>query len=765
MSDIVLESLRALVLVGILFVLWRHGGSRQLMRSDPGWRRILGGFTLILFGAILDITDNFPALDIYEVIGDTKTEAWLEKLVGYTGGFLLLFFGFLRWSPAMSSDQLRQRRLMQAITRSQGAFISTADTRQAFEGLLQDMLELTGSEYGFIGEVHQRDGQPYLKTHAISNIAWNDETRRFYDEHAPLGMEFTNLKSLFGAALLSAEPVIANDPALDPRSGGLPPGHPPLNAFLGLPIRAGARMLGMVGIANRKGGYDDQVIEFLRPLSSTLAQLIEARQAIFARQAIEASHKRLSLVASRTNNGVVITDSQGCIEWVNEGFERLTGYLLTEVQGRKPGHVLHGPETDLATVADMREALRHRASFETEVLNYTKGGEPYWVSLSVDPLRDADGQLRGFIGIETDISARKAAEAALAASAEHTQAVLDNVLDGIISIDGHGIVASYNASAERIFGYTADAVIGHNVSMLMPAPYRDQHDGYLRHYQATGEARVIGIGREVEGLRKDGGIFPMELAVTEIRRGGQPLYIGMVRDITERKRMERLKSEFLSTVSHELRTPLTSIRGALGLIAGGVLGPLPEQTRQLLHIANKNSEQLTHLINDLLDMEKMAAGGMHFEMKAEALMPLLEQAIEANRAYGEARRLVFVLSARVEGALVRVDAKRFLQVMANLLSNAAKFSPEGGQVEIAATRHDNQVRIAVSDQGPGIPTEFRDRIFEKFSQADASDSRQKSGTGLGLAISRELVRRMDGRIGFDSRDGEGATFHVDLPLL
>ncbi|MDD5388604.1 MAG: response regulator [Gallionellaceae bacterium] len=642
MADIVLNLLRVLLLAGVLFIFWRYRLREAAPDRKEAWWMILWGVGLLLFGSIVDVAESLPGLIPVSAPDETGISSWLENLVGYIGGCLLLFFGFRRWLLLSNLEHERFRRLKNAITRVQGAFISTADTRQAFDSLLHDILDLTGSEYGFIGEVSRRDGQPYLKTHAISNIAWNEETRRFYDEHVPLGMEFSNPNTLFGAVLRSGEPVIANDPAHDPRRGGLPPGHPPLNTFLGLPIHAGGRMLGMLGIANRSGGYDHEVIHFLHPLSSTIAQLIEARQAVLA---------------------------------------------------------------------------------------------------------------------------RNVAEAALAASAQHAQAVLNHVLDGIITIDGHGIVASYNLSAERIFGYTAEAVIGRNVSMLMPAPYREQHDGYLRHYQSTGEARVIGIGREVVGQRQGGGTFPMELAVTEIRRDGQPLYIGMVRDITERKRMERLKSEFLSTVSHELRTPLTSIHGALGLIAGGVLGALPAQIRQLVHIAHKNSEQLTHLINDLLDMEKMAAGGVHFDMKAEALMPLLEQAIEANRAYGEDRRVSFVMSARADDVLVRVDAKRLLQVMANLLSNAAKFSPEGGQVEIAVTRLDSQARIAVSDHGPGIPANFRDHIFEKFSQADASDSRQKGGTGLGLAITRELVQHMDGRIGFDSRDGEGATFHIELPLL
>ena len=766
-TDIVLELARTLLLLGVLAVLWRHGGSSRVAGAyHTGWRLILAGFGLMLLGSLLDITDNFPALNSYVVIGDAETEAWLEKLIGYTGGSLLLFLGFRRWMPLVGERQQRHLRLMDAIARAQASFISNTDTRQAFDALLGDILDLTGSEYGFIGEVlHTREGQPYLKTYAITNIAWNDETRAFYAEHAPQGMEFTKLNSLFGAVLTTAEPVIANDPAHDPRRGGLPAGHPPLHAFLGVPIRLGGRMVGMVGIANRPGGYSLEEATFLGPLSGTIAQLIEARQAAQAHLAIENTIKQLSLVASKTTNGVVITDVAGRIEWVNAGFERISGYTLAEVRGRRPGEVLQGPATDPATVALIGQALGRRESCEVELVNYTKGGSPYWVNVKIDPIREDDGLLRGFMGIETDISARKADEASLAASAQHTQAVLDNVLDGIITIDGRGMVDSFNRSAERIFGYATDEVVGRNVSMLMPEPHRSGHDDYLRNYQTTGVARVIGIGREVDGQRKDGSLFPLELAVTMVTRDGQPFYIGLVRDITERKRLEQLKNEFLSTVSHELRTPLTAIHGALGLVAGGALGTLPEAVENLVGIALRNSEHLTQLVNDLLDMEKMAAGAMRFEMEVVEIMPLVEEAMEVNRAYGEARQVSFHLASRLDDALVRVDARRFMQVMANLLSNAAKFSPEGGRVEISLSRRDGFARVAVRDYGPGVPASFHDRIFNKFSQAGASDGRQQGGTGLGLAITRKLVRHMGGRIGFDSLEGAGATFHVDLPLV
>lgn len=243
---------------------------------------------------------------------------------------------------------------------------------------------------------------------------------------------------------------------------------------------------------------------------------------------------------------------------------------------------------------------------------------------------------------------------------------------------------------------------------------------------------------------------------------GRKLIWSIIEDISERKRIERMKNEFISTVSHELRTPLTSISGSLGLVTGGAAGALPERMQAMLEIAHKNSKRLELLINDLLDMEKLVAGKMRFERREQPLFPLLEQGVRDNQGYAERYQVRLVLDAEDDGARVVVDADRLQQVLANLLSNAAKFSPEGSEVRLAVDRDGERVRVSVSDHGPGIPEAFRERIFQKFSQADASDSRQKGGSGLGLAITRELVERMDGEVGFDSVPDEGATFWFEL---
>ena len=345
---------------------------------------------------------------------------------------------------------------------------------------------------------------------------------------------------------------------------------------------------------------------------------------------------KLSAVASSTSSLVVITDPVGLIEWVNPAFEHTTGFSLDEVKGRSPGSFLQGPETDVATVARLRAAIQQRRPIREELVNYSKSGEPYWISLNVTPIVSADGRLERFISVQDDIS--------------------------------------------------------------------------------------------------------------------------------ERKRVERMKNEFISTVSHELRTPLTVISGVLGLVTAGVAGPLPEQATRLLESAQKNGERLTVLINDLLDMDRLVAGGLPIESEEHHLVSIVRLAIQQNQTYADGYGVTLALVDPCDDAVVEVDSLRLIQVLSNLLSNASKFAPTGTRVEVSTERRGDLVRIGVRDHGVGISESFRETIFEKFTQADASDTRAVGGSGLGLAISKELVERMGGSIGYTSVEGQGTTFFVDLPI-
>lgn len=267
-------------------------------------------------------------------------------------------------------------------------------------------------------------------------------------------------------------------------------------------------------------------------------------------------------------------------------------------------------------------------------------------------------------------------------------------------------------------------------------------------------------------IHKDGHQFSVLLnGVCVVNEEGETQIWSIIQDITERKRIEQMKNEFVSAVSHELRTPLTSISGALTLMVNGMLGDPPEKMKSMLSIAHKNTQRLMMLINDLLDMEKLLVGKMHFDMKTQAVQPIIDISIESIKTYSTNTSVAFRMEGVSTDYFIHVDALRLQQVISNFLSNAIKFSPPNSEVTISLTRHGGQLRIAVIDHGPGVSDEFRARIFQKFSQADASDSRQRGGTGLGLAITKELIERMNGTVGFESVLGEGSTFYAQFPLV
>lgn len=336
-------------------------------------------------------------------------------------------------------------------------------------------------------------------------------------------------------------------------------------------------------------------------------------------------------------------------------------------------------------------------------------------------------------------------------------AILENAAEGILIFDEQGLIERTNPASSRLFGYASTALLGREIGSLIPALHRRAEDTL---------EDMLGKPLEVTATNATAQQLELEVNLSRYELPGRQRYICMARDISARKQVERLKSEFISTVSHELRTPLTSIKGSLGLLAAGAVGELPDKVRELVCIAQSNSERLVNLVNDILDIEKLEFGQTRIQLSRTDLRPLLHEALAHNQGYADSFDVHLSLDDRAlpEQVPVEIDSQRLQQVLSNLISNAVKFSEPRNQVQISAEIIERAVRIQVQDHGPGIAEEFRERIFHKFAQADGSDSRRKGGTGLGLSICKNLVERMNGQIGYSSVLGEGSTFYFTLPL-
>ena len=358
---------------------------------------------------------------------------------------------------------------------------------------------------------------------------------------------------------------------------------------------------------------------------------------------------------------------------------------------------------------------------------------------------------------------RRAAEA-LRNAAKRNAAVLDNVADSIITLDRKGAIQSFNRASETMFGYPAEDVIGRDVKTLFPSGAGGPEGGFMAEYLSERGFELLGQVREMEALKRNGEAFPVALAVSEIETRGETVFIAIIRDITESRRVARMQAEFIATVSHELRTPLTSIKGTLSLIRGGVLGTLDEKGEKIVGAAMANSDRLSGLIDEILDLERLTAGKMTLDIAPCRLDVLVRQSVEVNHGYAERYDVQLAIEGRLPELKVAVDQLRAGQILSNYISNAVKFSEAGQTVTITVEKARGAVRVVVSDRGRGIPEKFHGAIFKKFSQTDASDTRKSGGSGLGLAISKELANQMGGRVGFVSREGEGARFWVEFPL-
>ena len=885
----------------------------------------------------------------------------------------------------------------------------------------------------------------------ISLISLVDTNRQWFKSKVGLDASETPRDIAFCAhAILQDDLLVVPDTLTDERFAQNPlvVSDPRIRFYAGAPlITPDGHTLGTLCVIDRvPRDLNEQQKDALRTLANQVIAQLELRRKI---SDLEESEKQLQAILDNTTAVVYLKDMQGRYLLINRQYETLFQVSKAEICNKTDYDLFPSEIADKFRANDV-QVIESGAPLQIEETAPQKDGIHTYLSIKF-PLTDSTGTTYAVCGISTDISDRKKTEEVLKRSESRIRAIVDTVVDGIITIDEIGSVQTFNPAAERIFGYGSAEVIGHNIRMLMPEPYQSEHDTYILNYLQTGKRKIIGIGREVSGLRKDGSIFPMELAVSETWLGSQRMFTGIVRDVTERKKaekelaerarlaafaaevgealtrgetleaklqkcaealvnhlggafasiwtvhpresvlelrgsagvrtvpfsgntripigmyrigkiardlrpcieeitwshqedhkdwaqkegmvafagyplivekrligvmamfagepfsettiramesvsdemalgidrtlssdalrvseehvrsiihnmlgglitvneqsmiesvnpaaesifqysgeelvgkhlsillpqnldtdpntflkkaakqaigkitewrgrrkngeefpfelslfefsttegrhfagsirdvserheVERLKSEFVSTVSHELRTPLTSIRGSLSLLGAGALGELTGEAREIVSAAERNTVRLIRLINDILDLERLQTGKLEMHFDVFSIEYILNRSIESIRGFAGQNGVE--VEAATSGARVIADQDRLVQVLVNLLSNAIKFSPKGGRVRITIGEGENFVEVRVTDEGRGIPVEYRQSIFERFKQVDASDSRQKGGTGLGLAICKTIIEQHQGVIGVESEEGKGSTFWFRVP--
>ncbi len=398
--------------------------------------------------------------------------------------------------------------------------------------------------------------------------------------------------------------------------------------------------------------------------------------------------------------------------------------------------------------------------FEMPALHKT-GGE-LMVEMSLSPITSALAPGDFVLAIVRDISERKRVETELAERNALFQGILDATPDSTILVNDRGQIMVSNPQTVREFGYSLDELVGKPVEILMPERFRHGHPALRQGFFREPRMRAMGSGLELSARRKDGTEFPIEVSLSPLEFGGRPYVLAVIRDITERKQVDRMKDEFLSVISHELRTPLNFITGFASLMDDEAVGPVGEVQHSYLKRILEGADRMLILVNNLLDASQMAAGKFRLSRSVTEYPPVVKSAVSSLLPLAKAKTIAITVDLDAPGE-IQLDGQRIIQVLGNLLDNAIKFSAEGGNILVKACVRDAMLITEVHDGGPGIAPEDRPKLFRRFGQIDMSDTRRSGGTGLGLSISKAIVEAHGGQIGVESPPGKGSIFWFSLP--
>ena len=656
--------------------------------------------------------------------------------------------------------------------------------------------ELTDSKFGYIGEVNQ-EGR--FDTIAISDLGW--DRCKIPESDALILLKDMEIRGVWGRAIEDGIPMIANDPASHPDSVGIPEGHPPLTSFLGVPLKYAGKTMGMIALGNKESGYGQNDLRAIEKLSvafvevlmrkrteveltqyrERLEELVDERTAQLtatneklhreiserrkAEDRLRESEERLRALLESTSDWVWEIDAHLTYTYSSPKIRELLGYEPEEVIGKRPIDLMP-PEEAKRVAAEFRPIAAARRSFERlENINLHKDGRLVVLETSGVPISDANGDFRGYRGIDRDVTKRKLAEEAIQRETAKFWGMISGMEEGVVFANAEDRIVEVNPYFSRLIGMDRDKIIG---KIIWDFHHGELTDNLHKHIQ-----------KFRSGPNSPPAIIQRSLRDTQVIIRLQPIYrkevydgiLLNVIDVTElvdarhtAEEANLAKSEFLANMSHELRTPLNAIIGFAEILRDGVCGELNEEQMTAVLDIHGSGKYLLQMINDILDLSKVEAGKMELQPEVFSIDNAIGDVQSIVRDMANRKQLDLQTSISIDLPNVYADQVKFKQIMYNLLSNAVKFTPEGGRIDIDISFDNNELLVSVADTGVGIAPEDHEAIFDEFKQVDSSRSREHEGTGLGLALTRRLVELHGGRIWVESEGlGKGSKFSFTLP--
>ncbi|MBC3618405.1 PAS domain S-box protein [Vibrio metschnikovii] len=596
----------------------------------------------------------------------------------------------------------------------------------------------------------------------IALISLVDRDRQWFKSRQGLDAQQTPREISFcGHAILNSEIFVIENALVDQRfcDNPLVMGAPDIRFYAGAPLHStkGYRIGTLCLIDSQPRSFSSKQRSMLKDLAATVEALIQAE---------ELSNERLGKLTAQLP-GVVYQFQRfasGKITFPFSSPQILDLYGITPEQAAQdasPAFERIHPD-DLQAISDSIEHSANTLEYWQATYRVRYQGQDYrWFAGQAKPERLTDGSVL-WHGYLHDIHEQEQARQTTERNEARLRSLFDFSPIGIALNDFEtGQFLDLNNALIAPTDYTREEFIALSYWDITPQEYQSLEEQALANLNTTGRYGPF----EKEYIRKDGSRYPVRLqGMLSKEQDGRTVIWSLIEDITERRKLDKMKDQFISTVSHELRTPLTSIKGSLNLLAGGAVGSISDKAQALLVTAERNAQRLTTLINDLLDMEKLVAGKMPMTFLKQPLGPLLDETIDSLSSYAQQHNVVLQCSGSWPAVQVNVDGQRLIQALSNLLSNAIKFSPQGEAITIKVQQQDTNIHILVRDRGQGVAPEFEDRLFQRFSQADSSDTRKLPGTGLGLAITQEICQQLGGNVLYRKPSSHGAEFIIQLPI-